>query len=146
MSKIDFTDSRTQIMVLGGAFSFFIISLCVYMFFFSDRERIRTYTVRVGNSLVLNMKGKSSVEFRWQLNKRRSSKIDILNVDHIGWTYPEQQKKKTGTGLFGVNRISRFSIEAKSPGVSYLTFEYKRRGIEEDTPIKTKKFIIKAIN
>ncbi len=145
MSESFNNQKMMQIGIIAGGFSAIILSLVVYLVFFGSGEKVKEYTTRAGQSFVIKMPGKVSVEYRWQLNKTKSKGLNHLKVDHIGWTYPKGEKSSK-TGLFGKSRTARFSIEAQAPGMSYLTFEFKRRGIKDDTPLKTRKFRVNIIN
>ncbi len=107
---------------------FAVIGLAFIAAQFFTKPDGQQINIQVGKSIVLNFPGRESVEYRWVLNKSKSSSIHHINSHMLGWTYTEKKKKRSAKSVFGNNRTSRFEVKGKSAGTSVLTFAFKKRG------------------
>lgn len=97
---------------------------------------------KVGEPFVIDVPGRTSIEYRWQINKERSKGLELLDIDHIGWQYPRDEGQKNRRSTFGTPRTAKFYIRPKAPGVSQLALEYKKRGIIDDVPQRVRDYTI----
>ncbi len=111
---------------------------------FDGEEYSKNIRVKVGEQFVIDVPGRTSIEYRWQINKEKSKGLELLEIDHIGWQYPLEESKKNKRSSFGTPRTAKFYIRPKAPGVTQLSLEYKKRGIIDDVPQRVRDFTIRV--
>ncbi|MGH1353295.1 MAG: protease inhibitor I42 family protein [Methyloligellaceae bacterium] len=138
-----YSDRIEQLRQLG-IFSAIMVVIVIAFYFLATfikkegQDYQSQYTVQVGKSFIVNVPGKVSIEYRWQINKEKSKGLKLIKVSHIGWVYPKENASDTTTAKTGAPRTAKFYIQAIAPGVVQIAFEYKRRGIAEDLPIRSR--------
>lgn len=107
-------------------------------------EYPKNIRVKVGEQFVIDVPGRTSIEYRWQINTEKSKGLELLEIDHIGWQYPLDESKKNRRSSFGTPRTAKFYIRPKAPGVTQLSLEYKKRGIVDDIPQRVRDYTIRV--
>ncbi len=114
-------------------------AIILYTFFGGNgTHKTENLTITLGKTLVLKLKGKAGPDFRWRLNKTKSSGLELVDIEKIGWTL----KPNDHTSLFGTSGILRIAVTSKNPGRAWLVFDYLRIRDEDRGPISTRKFQI----
>ncbi len=78
----------------------------------------------VGTPLVLRLDGKPKMGFVWRLNEGRSSGLNLVGIDRLGWTFA---KVRRGSGSFTKPGTLRYAVDPRSAGSARLVFEYFRK-------------------
>ncbi|GAB4240784.1 MAG: hypothetical protein Kow0032_28640 [Methyloligellaceae bacterium] len=86
------------------------------------QEEPLVYEARVGAQFLIKLPGNPQAGYRWQLNKEKSSGIELVDVDFIGWLMAPE----TRSYFFKRHSIQNISIKPKAPGTASLAFEYYR--------------------
>ena len=108
----------------------------------NNDEYERNIKAKVGEALVIDVPGRVSIEYRWQINTEKSKGLELLDISHIGWIYPIDEDNKKTRSSFGAPRTAKFYIQPKAPGVIQLVLEYKKRGIVDDFPQRVRDYTI----
>ncbi len=131
-----------------GIFALIMLVIVIGLYFLSklikndDEDYQSRYTVQVGKSFIINVPGKVSIEYRWQINKQKSKGLKLIKISHIGWVYPTEDASNTAKAKTGAPRTAKFYIQPIAPGITQLSLEFKRRGIEDDVPIRSRDITI----
>jgi inhibitor of cysteine peptidase len=92
---------------------------------------------RVGEAVVLILKGNPSTGYRWRLNEARSEGLKGVAIKELGWAAPEGKER------IGAPRLLRLEVEPRVDGTATLAFDYLRPW-ESVPPIRTAEFLIVA--
>lgn len=85
-------------------------------------DKDATHTVRhaeVGKVLILDFPGNRSMAHRWRLVEERSSGLELVSVDPLGWIVAE-----SGSYFYGNQDTMRYRVIPKARGQADLIFEH----------------------
>ncbi len=140
MTNSERRDQLKQLSIFVGVMAILVLGLYGLTRIIKDENEDyqSLYTVQVGNAFVINVPGRVSIEYRWQINKQKSKGLKLIKISHIGWVYPKDNASSDVKAKTGAPRTAKFYIQAIAPGIVQLALEFKRRGIEDDTPIRSR--------
>lgn len=84
---------------------------------------IQTSETKVGEVLFVKLPGNPKEGYKWRLNKERSTGLDLVSVDQIGWLMAPTVKSM----FYQQKSVLNVAIRARSSGQALLVFDYYRR-------------------
>lgn len=60
----------------------------------------------------------------WQLNQEKSSGLDLIGIDRLGWTFDNTTR---GSASFTKPGVLRYAVKPNRAGAARLVFEYFRK-------------------
>jgi predicted secreted protein len=103
-------------------------------------EAVQAYLgveARVGEAVVLILKGNPSTGYTWRLNEARSHGLDGVVIKELGWM------PIGGSAKIGAPGLLRIEVVPKVAGSATLAFDYLRPW-ESKPPVRTAEFLIVA--
>lgn len=79
---------------------------------------------RVGQPLILKFPGNREAGYRWRLNEEKSSGLDLVEVDQVAWTIPNDNESRSI--FFSSPSVLSFRVVPKAAGEADLAFDYFR--------------------
>jgi len=83
-----------------------------------------TQDARVGQMLILKFPGNRRAGYRWALNEEKSSGLDLIDVDQIAWTIPNDDNVRSM--FFRNHSVLSIRLMPKATGEANLAFDYFR--------------------
>ena len=84
-----------------------------------------TRDARVGQMFMLKFPGNRAAGYRWRLNEEKSKGLELVDVDQIAWTIPNE-KKGPRSMFFKNPSVLSFRVMPKAVGEANLAFDYFR--------------------
>jgi predicted secreted protein len=79
---------------------------------------------RVGKMLILKLPGNRKAGYRWHLNEEKSRGLDLVDVDQIAWTIPNDDNVRSM--FFRNHSVLSIRIMPQAAGEANLAFDYFR--------------------
>lgn len=93
------------------------------------RTKVFPHKVTIAENLVLRLEGKPAMGFVWRLDPERSSGLDLVSVDRLGWSFAAGR----GSASFTKPGVLRYLVVGQRVGTASLVFEYRRK-VETASP------------
>lgn len=88
----------------------------------AGNSQAKVLETRVGQLVMLKLPGNPRAGYRWQLNTGKSSGLERVSVDQVGWIMAPEGRSM----FFSTPSTLNISITGKAPGVADLVFDYFR--------------------
>jgi len=86
-------------------------------------EALEIRHAEVGKVLILDFPGNRAMAHRWRLVTERSTGLQFVAVDPLGWIVADD-----GSIMYGNQDTMRYRVIPKASGMANLTFEHNYRG------------------